>query len=565
MAGSIQGWAVMAGGQEESGDISYEDVEEALSSTDPKKIKETLQVLAAKGEIGAADLGYAYLVGDFLASQDQDIAIAAIEALGKMGSGGAMHAADLISCLRSTEPQIQAVAAEALGNFGKEAAIYKDHLMMLVTGAQDEIAKASAIMALGKIGADSEVDKIADLLENSQPLVAAAACQALGLLGEPGLTKADLIASKLDDPSIKYAALCALKNLGRSAVRNSIDKIIYQCLADKDLATREVAGVALGTAADDVLNLTVHMEKITNLLGSQEPGTRCAAALALGHLGARAGEKWSTKLEGLLDDDAEDFSARALQMGGIGRASVSMRKPQCAAISALGMMSASKFAGKIKTKLVSDDWEVRLTALQALAGMGEAALAEQEEIAELLTESMYLLKVQACKTLGAIDAEDSAEAIKDVLEDKSPSVRAAAATALGQLGSAGAVYSSDVFKLLKSPLKQVRVAAISSLGNMEEIGECYAGPIATFLEDDSLQVRCASIEALGKLGSKGAAYAEEISMFLEDPASMARSASVKALGQMGSEAAPYHFKMLALTEDPLVAEVAKEAMESLEG
>jgi len=54
-------------------------------------------------------------------------------------------------------------------------------------------------------------------------------------------------------------------------------------------------------------------------------------------------------------------------------------------------------------------------------------------------------------------------------------------------------------------------------------------------------------------------------MFLEDPASMARSASVKALGQMGSEAAPYHFKMLALTEDPLVAEVAKEAMESLEG
>lgn len=347
-------------------------------------------------------------------------------------------------------------------------------------------------------------------------------------------------------------------------VKTCVDKIIDECLADQDSGTREIAATLLGTVAEDVLNSENTMAKIAKLLESEEPGSQCAAAQALGHLGAKAAPKWASKLESLLSNESEDTSSRSLQMGGgSARSPAFMRKPMCAAMSALGMMGASTYAGAIAVKLNSTDWEVRLCALQSLAAMGDAAKGQSDSVAEVLADAVHLNRAEACKTLAALEAEETAEGIADLLKDKSPLVRMAAAASICQLGSDGAVFSNGVFKLFKDPIKAVRAAAISSIGNMGETGECYAGPIAGFLLDSSLLVRCASLEALGKLGSRGAAFAEEVAMYLEDPTPMARSAAINALGQMGEEAAPFAAKIQALTEDPYVAKAAKEAVEAI--
>merc|ERR1712050_449405 len=99
------------------------------------------------------------------------------------------------------------------------------------------------------IGAEGQAQPIAAFLDEKSPVVVAAACQALGMLGG-GEGHIASIAKKLDDPQVRYAAISAILNLGESAGASYVDQIISQCLTDPDSATRQTAASALGSMAE---------------------------------------------------------------------------------------------------------------------------------------------------------------------------------------------------------------------------------------------------------------------------------------------------------------------------
>jgi len=307
------------------------------------------------------------------------------------------------------------------------------------------------------------------------------------------------------------------------------------CLTDQDGATRQLAVAAIGRQDSDCKSFVLAGKKVSEavdqlqkLIEHQDSGVRCAAAQALGHLGSEA-EPHIACLEPLLADESEDTSCRSLQIGGGGqRAPPAFRKPVCAALSAFGMTGAQRYAEDIVRKLRDDDWEVRLSALEALGSLGEAGLEEDD---------VYMVRAKACDVIAKIQALEQAESVKATLKDKAPSVRVAAVRALGALGESGAAYSNEVFKLLSDSALAVRVAAIQSLGCMGEIGQCYASVIAAQLNDAQAEVRLASVEVLGRLGDHGAAFAEEVAMCMEDdPSPLVRKAAMGSLAQMGDQA-----------------------------
>jgi len=274
--------------------------------------------------------------------------------------------------------------------------------------------------------------------------------------------------------------------------------------------------------------------KLKELIKSQDSGVRCAAAQALGNMG-REVEPHILCLKPLLADESEDTSCRSLQIGGgAQRPPAVLRKPICAAISAFGLAGAHRYVEDMASKIDDDDWEVRLSALEALGLLGEASQVEAEKIASALEDDVYMVRAKACEVIGKIQASGQAESLKAALKDKSPSVRIGAVRALSALGHSGAVYSNDVFKLLSDSALAVQVAAIRSLGCMGEIGQCYASVIASRLNDAQAEVRLASAEALGRLGDHGAAFADELEMYADgDPSPLVRSSARMSLRQLG--------------------------------
>jgi len=478
-------------------------------------------------------------------SVNYEVVAAAVAALGKMGSIGLSYAPEISSFLRHDAPEVQIAAATALGLFGKEASAYGAELLSLSSDSQEESVKIAALVAAGRVGDKGSKDlisKCSDLLNGSSPRLAAAACQALGQVGDE--TKAAAIAAKLQDPHTRYAALQGLCDLDGRVVCDFATEVISLCLTDQDGATRQLAVAAIGRQDSDGKSFVLAGKKVSEvvdqlqkLIEHQDSGVRCAAAQALGHLGSEA-EPHIACLEPLLADESEDTSCRSLQIGGGGqRAPPAFRKPVCAALSAFGMTGAQRYAEDIVRKLRDDDWEVRLSALEALGSLGEAGLEEAENIATALEDDVYMVRAKACDVIAKIQALEQAESVKATLKDKAPSVRVAAVRALGALGESGAAYSNEVFKLLSDSALAVRVAAIQSLGCMGEIGQCYASVIAAQLNDAQAEVRLASVEVLGRLGDHGAAFAEEVAMCMEDdPSPLVRKAAMGSLAQMGDQA-----------------------------
>nr|MBW4445790.1 HEAT repeat domain-containing protein [Spirirestis rafaelensis WJT71-NPBG6] len=86
--------------------------------------------------------------------------------------------------------------------------------------------------------------------------------------------------------------------------------------------------------------------------------------------------------------------------------------------------------------------------------------------------------------------EDIAQKAAKILKDEKvdADVRGSAASALGNLGEAGAKYAPEIAKILKDEKVNaiVRGSAASALGNLGEAGAKYAPEIAKILKDEKV-------------------------------------------------------------------------------
>lgn len=522
--------------------LDYDQALFAMSSDDKGILLHTLNIMANQGAVGAAIHGYADLAGSLLMHRDPDVVAAAATTLAAMGSSA--YAGTIAESLRSRESRIRYASLQALGCFEPKISFpYVQDIVPLLDD-QDEAVRVVAIQTIGLLGAEAEGARLSLFLNDPSAPVVAAACQALGALRVQ--EKVADIASKLDDERTRYAAVSALASLGARSVEGYAEKIITTCLSDKDVPTRQTASKLVGDMAEVVAVQQSCIAELLKLLTGAEAYSRCGAALAIGFMGDR-GQQWVRDVLSLMDDDSEDVSWRSLQMGGgAPRPPAALRKPVCAAITAMGLMRASSRADTVASRLTDVDWEVRVVACEALAAMGGEARIYGPEIGILLDDDVHFVRSKAAVALAMLKVADEAEHLSEVLVDKSPSVRASAIFALGELGEDGCRFAHEVAKMVGDTIVGVRVAAVRALGRLG-VGH-YAGIVATTLNDPL--VRSDALEALGLLGAYGAAFAEDVAECLQDDDTRVRVAAVKCLKNMGQQASEFaHFLLEDAVDD----------------
>jgi len=482
--------------------------------------------LGSRGEKTAVDFGFASNVANMARDHNDEVAAAAIRALGDFGQEGAKHMSAVASGLnRSSE--VCVAAATALAQFGPLALPYGETLATCLDRRLDEASKAAVIAAIGAVQAEQHAGLLVEHLEDSSMAVAAAACQALGKLSA-GVPEASRIAQKMKQPGTRFAAVTALGNLGPEAVKKNIPEIV-SCLQDKDSLTRQAAASTLGLVPDAAL---ADPKSIVALLKDSNPGTRCAAALALGKCAALT---YADDVAALLGDDADDDSESYLAVGGGSlRSAAILRRPKCAALMSLSQMKSEKHVAAVSGALRDKSYEVRLCALEALMQFGVPARKHSTNIMSVMEDDVYLVRLKACECIAAIGATDVMDNLPDLFNDEAPSVRQAALEALTTHPDIGKTYSSQVFKCISDEYGCVRAAAMRCLASMENVGQCYASTIAGELGSHDPESRAAACETLGKLGDYGAAFTEEIEGCQNDEIPMVRAAALASLARLGA-------------------------------
>lgn len=395
-----------------------------------------------------------------------------------------------------------------------------------------ECVRFAACLALGTLQAVDCVEYIRNMLQDESVEVQGAACVALARLG---VAVAEEVAERLRKPRSRLLALTALGLMGTGA---GYCQEVCECLTDDDAEIRLCAAATIGQMAAEVHLDLFCFGRLLELLDHQDGQVRCAAALALGYMGSEAFDKRHV-LRHLVKDSFEESAVTALTVGGCsGPTPATCRKARCAAAVALGRIAGpnglAEDAEAVGKLLDSEDWEVRICGLEALALMGAAARSQSTRVMKMMKDKMYIVRAKAAVAVSKLRSSQLYEDLANLLDDPCPSVREQALLAFAELGEDGDSHVNQVRSLLDDKSDNVRAACYTALGNLGERGHYCAGIIVQNLSQESEPlVVAAAIDALGCMEQRGAVYADLVSAFEKHPHPSVRAAAVRSLPKMG--------------------------------
>jgi HEAT repeat protein len=134
--------------------------------------------------------------------------------------------------------------------------------------------------------------------------------------------------------------------------------------------------------------------------------------------------------------------------------------------------------------------------------------------------------------------DNTLETWKANLQDQDPTVRCAAADAIGKMGVEGKSATPILTELLMDKVCHVRILSVKALGNIGPDAKEAIPTITKLLEDNNRDVRICAAEALGKMGSEARMAIPNITKLLNDEDAFVRSTAAGALGRMGIEVVP---------------------------
>jgi HEAT repeat protein len=165
--------------------------------------------------------------------------------------------------------------------------------------------------------------------------------------------------------------------------------------------------------------------------------------------------------------------------------------------------------------------------------------------------AMGLTKLQIARALKSSDPA----AVTATLQE----IAAAGEAVAAELG-----YVDFVAQMLDKQEAEVVAAAALALGAMGSIGTPYASAIGALLRHPSAEVRAASCKALGAFGDSADDYSDSLrALVADDPEAFVKTAAIPVLAARGFHSATCEVIQKALDNTPAVAETALEALAAL--
>ena len=499
-----------------------------------------------------------------LSDPDVNVRHAAATSLGQIGSPLAVPR--LVDALRG-EPWLQYPALHALGEIGDPRAA-----PALLPLLDDEMLRAPALEALGRLAGREALARIAPHLLDPDPALRNAAIRAVVEIEQRATASGESL-----DPEVQ----AALK-------REDLVAHLIGMLADEDPRNRRTAAVTLGWLREgravapllELLGDAAVREFASHALVSIGFRERAAWERGLAHaddavrLGAVRCLAWIAPAEGtalvapLIHDPAAEVRAEAAAaIGRLGDEDAPMllfellgdesELIQESAMDALSRMSAERVRPLLVQALAGDDLDARVRAAQTLGLLRDPAAASalvaasrdgrealraaaMQALGELggpgvlevlragLADESSIVRQQAVLALGRLREPESAPLLLPLLAERDPRLRFAAVRALGQIRNPEAV--EHLLPLLAEPRKELRFAAVEALGQMRAPGAVR--PLVEVLRDADRNLRRAAAEGLGEIGDPQAAAA--LLVALDDEHWSVRCAAAAALGRIGS-------------------------------
>lgn len=470
------------------------------------------------------------LLCELSAHGDDNVAVGAIEALGRIGGTTIVDA--LVAAVEARHFFRTFPALDALGRTGDARAV-----PAIVALLSDPLYAPEAARALGRTGQESAVPALAQLLIKPPDVLVRTAAAALAELRE------------------RYEA--------RFGDSSSIARALADAI-DPSVASRRLAAVLPGIAPSELVALarvfgwlgdTLAIEQLIELAVHEEP-VASASANALRRLGAApvpqilaairigdsarrlrllpivgyAGDRIDDLLVCLADPDADVRVKACEALARLGNpASVSdlfrligdrdarVSQAAAAAIQSLGSLETKRLALE---QARSSDLRTRRAALRIVSYFGYpegldvlvAAMGDEDE----------KIREAAIYGLPLIDDPKGTAALLSAADHATSRTRGAIMRALGQTSSAPSVVGA-LLRGMEDEDAWVRYYACQSLGKLRVASA--TDRIIAAMEDPSGQVRVAAVEALAHVGGDQAASALESAARSTD-ADMRRAALV---------------------------------------
>jgi HEAT repeat protein len=356
-----------------------------------------------------------------------------------------------------------------------------------VEGAvQDKLNMAWKPDARGPLlasGAAPPSGNLADVVAKLTSPDATTRAKAAETLGEMGEKARDAIPSLLKllndtDDFVKRTVASSLTKIGLPA--KSDIPLLAKSLMDPSTDVRRYAAATLekmGTDTRSVLN------EMSAALGDTDAGVKQALARAFGKFGREGKEKAQRQLEEMLNDSDRDTRVAAAE--GLAR-----------------IYSATNDLESLKKLLKHQDTEIQAMAVKGLPALGKGAKVFLNELLELAKNDTGEVRRAALQVLAALDPADARvglNLINDVLKSGDTATKAAAMTALGNLGKEAPTAAINT---VKDALQEegLQTAALECLIKLAPNNKAALTPLVELVKEDGESAEAAA-KAIGELGS----------------------------------------------------------------
>ena len=431
---------------------------------------------------------------------------------------------------------------------------------------------ALLIVATVPAFAQDQTDELGAQLKASDVAVRLDACRKLAELGVQAEGAIPQLIESLRSPVAEeqHLAALALASMGESAAA-AVPALIENLSAKAD-AVRAAAAYALGkigpaardatsalAAASSDEDLAVQ-HRVWAALQNIDPAPEVVLPLFAEALGTASPSDAATLADFLADsgESAVPFLVKALENKGAAYwASLALERIGSAAAPAVPAL------GKV---LNSDEAEVRMQALIALAAIGKASRPLAQQIGEIAKQDPWIsVRYAAAFALGATgDKAMGLPILAPMLDEQDEFLRVTSASSYVQLAEGGT--AADLKKAIEviaagaaSTQPSVRDVAIRALADPDIPAALVQSSVKNALQGiEDPDKRLEMIDALASLGAKAVPHCIE-SLQSKSPL---RYYTLQLLIQLGPEAAPAVDALIGTLADPEV-EMRREALFAL--